>query len=107
MACDRACRADRRLQSDERQMTIIGHSSDCRQTSTDSLTRVLPEMASVGELSSELRSFIGRFLPHRITSDTSDTDLIVDKHESDSSECGMILSGGLPEEDQILSGMVY
>ena len=56
------------------------------------------KIASDGELSSAL-SFLHRtFSPHQITPDTPDTDLIVDKHKSDSSDCGTIVFCGWSEE---------
>ena len=52
---------------------------------------------------SALSSIIGTFSPHQITSDTSDTDLIVDKHKSDSSDCNTIVFRRWPEEIDLAS----
>ena len=47
---------------------------------------------------SALSSVIGTFSPHQIMPDTLDTDLIVDKHKSDSSDCDTIVFCRWPEE---------
>ena len=47
---------------------------------------------------SALSSVIGTFLPDQITPDTLGTDLIVDKHKSDSSDCDTIVFRRWPEE---------
>ena len=52
---------------------------------------------------SALSSVIGTFSPHQITPDTSDTDLIDDKHKSDSSDCDTIVFRRWPEEINLAS----
>ena len=52
---------------------------------------------------SALSSVIGTFSPHQITPDTSDTDLIVDKHKSDSSDCDTIVFRRWPDEVNLAS----
>ena len=46
------------------------------------------------------------FSPHQITTDTSDTDLIVDKHKSDLSDCDTIVFQGWPESINFVSDEV-
>ena len=61
------------------------------------------KIASDGELSSALSSFMGHFHLIQITPDTPDTDLIVDKHKSDSSDCGTVGFRGWSEEINLAS----
>ena len=52
---------------------------------------------------SALSSVIGTLSPHQIMPDTSDTDLIVEKRGSDSSDCDTVVSRGWPGEIDLAS----
>ena len=74
---------------------LILHSSEARFISSGHLWKTIVSQSDESELClstiRSLSSVIGTFSPHQITPDMSDTDLIVDKHKSDSSDCDTVV----------------